>query len=218
MGGPRAMGSEPQSRHIQLSSSLKGVCRDRLCAVRIESRTNLLFSFEKMVLRDAVKSDEGAELFARGLFQFLHGAGESSKRFEDWCDAVGNLPRRQTRVLTWPVVTVFGFMAQPREHIFLKPNVTRRAAEAYGFDFAYQSRPDWPTYSDLLEFAATVKRDLKDMRPRDLIDIQSFIWVQGSRSTSLDFRCRSCVNRIAAGRPAPPPSPVISCPFRSHAA
>ena len=30
-------------------------------AVRIESRTNLLFSFEKMALRDAVKQEEGAE-------------------------------------------------------------------------------------------------------------------------------------------------------------
>src|SRR5688572_17761317 len=43
-------------------------------AIRIESRTNLLFSFEKMALRDAVKSSEGAEAFARGLFDFLHGA------------------------------------------------------------------------------------------------------------------------------------------------
>ena len=33
-------------------------------AVKIESRTNLLFSFEKMALRDAVKSSSGAELFA----------------------------------------------------------------------------------------------------------------------------------------------------------
>src|SRR5947199_3787559 len=31
-----------------------------LRAVRIESRTNLLFSFEKMALRDAVKDDGGA--------------------------------------------------------------------------------------------------------------------------------------------------------------
>ena len=31
-------------------------------AVRIESRTNLLFSFEKMALRDAVKSGAGARL------------------------------------------------------------------------------------------------------------------------------------------------------------
>ena len=39
-------------------------------AVRIESRTSLLFSFEKMALRDAVKSPEGARLFARGLYDF----------------------------------------------------------------------------------------------------------------------------------------------------
>ena len=36
------------------------------CAVTIESRTNLLFSFEKMALRDAVRSAEGARLFFRG--------------------------------------------------------------------------------------------------------------------------------------------------------
>jgi len=44
-------------------------------AVRIESRTNLLFSFEKMALRDAVKSPSGAKLFANGLYDFLHGRG-----------------------------------------------------------------------------------------------------------------------------------------------
>jgi hypothetical protein len=38
-------------------------------AVRIESRTNLLFSFEKMAIRDAVKSQEGARAFAEGLFR-----------------------------------------------------------------------------------------------------------------------------------------------------
>ena len=34
-------------------------------AVRIESRTNLLFSFEKMALRDAIRSTGGARAFAR---------------------------------------------------------------------------------------------------------------------------------------------------------
>lgn len=36
-------------------------------AVGIESRTNLLFSFEKMALRDPVRSDDGARLFATRL-------------------------------------------------------------------------------------------------------------------------------------------------------
>jgi hypothetical protein len=149
-------------------------------AVTIESRTNLLFSFEKMALRDAVKSAKGAKAFAEGLYEFLYGRGSDQSRFEEWCETVANLPRRQTRVLTWPLMTVFGFLAQPEQHFFLKPMVTRRAADEYGFDFEYRSRPNWETYSHLLDFARTVSDDLSDLRPRDMIDIQSFLWVQGS--------------------------------------
>lgn len=149
-------------------------------AVSIESRTNLLFSFEKMALRDAVKSSAGAQAFAEGLYEFLHGRAGDERRFEQWCEVVGGLPRRQTRVLTWPVVTVFGFIAQPDRHVFLKPNVTRIAAREYGVEFAYASRPNWGTYASLLDFSARVIRDQRDLGPRDMIDAQSFIWVQGS--------------------------------------
>jgi hypothetical protein len=149
-------------------------------AVRIESRTNLLFSFEKMALRDALKPEEGARSFAQGLDDFLYGAGSAEKKFERWCETIAALPRRQTRVLTWPLVTVFGFIALPETHIFLKPNVTRAAAREYGFDFQYKSRPSWETYSHFLEFAEIVRRDLQDLKPRDMMDIQSFMWVQGS--------------------------------------
>jgi hypothetical protein len=85
-------------------------------AVRIESRTNLLFSFEKMALRDAVKSEAGARLFARGLYDLLYSDDELEARFIYWCEVVAKLPRKQTRVLTWPVLTVFGFIAQPGAH------------------------------------------------------------------------------------------------------
>lgn len=149
-------------------------------AVRIESRTNLLYSFEKMALRDAVRSTNGARTFATGLYDFLHGRGSDEKKFKAWCEAIAALPRKQTRVLTWPLVTVWGFIAQPERHIFLKPNVTKIAARAYQFDFQYQSEPNWETYANLLQFADTVRRDIRDLRPRDMIDLQSFIWVQGS--------------------------------------
>jgi hypothetical protein len=36
------------------------------------------------------------------------------------------------------------------------------------------------TYANRLEFGDVVRHDLADLKPRDLIDIQSFIWVQGS--------------------------------------
>jgi hypothetical protein len=151
-------------------------------AVRIEqrSRYSMLFSFEKMALRDAVKSASGAHRFAEGLFAFLHGEGELQSRFDAWVEAISKLPRKQTRVLTWPLITVFGFIAQPDQHMFMKPNAMRAAARAYGFDLEYQSRPNWNTYSRLLELATRVRSEQRDLRPRDMIDIQSFLWMQGS--------------------------------------
>jgi hypothetical protein len=120
-------------------------------AVRVEqqSRYSMIFSFEKMALRDAVKSEEGACAFSEGLYEYLHGAGDVRRRFERWVEVVDGLPRKQTRVLTWPLVTVFSFVAQPEEHIFLKPNVTKIAAREYGFNFEYKSRPNWETYTSL---------------------------------------------------------------------
>jgi len=149
-------------------------------AVTIELRTNLLLSFEKMALRDALKPPAGAKAFAEGLYDFLYGRGSLEHRFDSWCSVVADLPRRQTRVLTWPLITVFGFLAQPETHFFLKPMVTRTAAREYGFDFRYHSRPNRDTYANLLEFAELVGDDLHDLKPRDMIDIQSFLWVQGS--------------------------------------
>lgn len=151
-----------------------------LRAVRIETRTNLLFSFEKMALRDAVKPARGARLFAEGLFDYLYGRAAMQKRFEAFTETLESLPRRQTRVLTWPLHTVFGMIARPDEHIFLKPRVTQIAAEEYGFDFQYKSRPNWTTYQSLLDFAEQVRKDTRDLKPRDMIDPQGFIWVMGS--------------------------------------
>lgn len=149
-------------------------------AVKFESRTNLLFSFEKMAIRDAVKPPEGARLFAEGLYAFLYGKGSEADRFTAWIGTLGRLPRRQTRVVTWPVATVWGFLAEPARHLFLKPTVTRRAAAAYGFPFEYRSRPDWETYSRALELAEAVARDNRDLKPKDRIDAQGFLWVMGS--------------------------------------
>jgi hypothetical protein len=112
-------------------------------AVRVEQRARhaMLFSFEKMALRDALREPSGARDFARGLYDFLHGRAGPEQRFERWVDAIAGLPRRQTRVLTWPLATVFGFIAQPDRHMFLKPNTIRAAARAYGCDLPFRPRP-----------------------------------------------------------------------------
>jgi hypothetical protein len=160
-----------QGRHGELAAA----------AVRIESSRALLFSFEKMALRDAViRSDEGGHAFAEGLYDWLHGPGGEADRFQRWTAVVRSLPRRQTRVATWPIVTVFGSIARPRVHLFVKPLTIRRAALAYGYDLHYQSTPDWAAYTSVLALGRQVREDLADLRPRDQIDVQSFLWVLGS--------------------------------------
>jgi hypothetical protein len=134
--------------------------------VALEARTNLLFSFEKMALRDAVRPPASARAFARGLYDFLHGPGDMGQRFTAWCEVIAGLPRRQARVLTWPVVTVFGFIAEPGTHIFLKPVVTKRAAEALEFPFEYRSQPGWETYSELLRRAGHSKEPARSPSAR----------------------------------------------------
>jgi hypothetical protein len=149
-------------------------------AVNIESKTNLLFSFEKMALRDAVKETQGAEIFSKGLYDLIYGKATLEERFKNFTLVLDKLPRKQTRVVTWPLQTVFGFIARPDEQIFLKPRVTQSAAEEYAFDFYYKSRPNWETYESLLKFANQIRNDAPGLKPRDYIDLQSFIWVLGS--------------------------------------
>jgi hypothetical protein len=173
----QAVLSEPHFRRLLKQRKFSEIAS---LATAVEARTNLLFSFEKMALRDAVRSPAGSQAFATALFELLHGNEPLDTRFSSWVAAVDELPRRQTRVLTWPVVTVFGFIAQPKTHFFFKPTVTREAMRRYGAELAYASRPSWPIYRDVLTFVRKVRADTSDMRPRDMIDMQSFLWVQGS--------------------------------------
>jgi hypothetical protein len=177
--------------HFQFQQELNKVDFERLLrakkyidiattAVRIESRTNLLFSFEKMALRDAVKETAGAKAFVLGLYDYVYGNTSLQDRFENFSSVIAKLPRKQTRVHTWPLQTVFGFIANPDEHIFLKPRVTQVAADKYAFPFEYKSKPSWETYKSLLDFAEQIRHDVSDLNPKDHIDLQSFIWVMGS--------------------------------------
>ena len=170
LGGEAFRAALAAKRHLEIAAM----------AVRIESGRSLLFSFEKMALRDAVREEDGARRFVEALFAFLYGEAPLEHRFDRWCEQIASLPRKQTRVLTWPLATVFPFIALPDRHIFLKPNTTKEAARRLQLPFTYTSRPNGRTYCDYLSLAATVRTQIRDMRPRDMIDIQSFLWVQGS--------------------------------------
>lgn len=151
-------------------------------ASQVEGRTNLLAVFEKAALHDAVKGSEAAKHFACGLYDLIHGADAFEPRFKRFVQVLDGLPQPKTQVAKWPIATIFPFLALPGEHLFLKPNVTQQAAKRRAFSLNYDPRPNWLTYSCLLKFGQILMEDLAELEPRDMIDIQSFIWVTGEGS------------------------------------
>jgi hypothetical protein len=60
------------------------------------------------------------------------------------------------------------------------PRVVTRSRAPLRVELQYASRPSWALYKGLLNFVARVRSDISDLRPRDMIDMQPFLWVQGS--------------------------------------
>jgi hypothetical protein len=144
------------------------------------SHLNMLALYEWMALREALVDRRGGPLLAEGLYHLLHDRGPMSGRIERFADVLDQAPQRQTGLTKWPVVTLFPFVADPRQHFILKPRLVKRVAERYGVDLRYRSRPNGETYEALLELVAWVRSALAPWRPRDLIDVQGFLWVTNS--------------------------------------
>jgi hypothetical protein len=63
--------------------------------------------------------------------------------------------------------------------MFLKPERTRMAAQALGFNLRYDASLNWSTYESLLRMGTVYLDLLKGRGARDFIDVQSFIFVGG---------------------------------------
>lgn len=146
-------------------------------ALQIEAQANLLDVFAKAALRNASKAEP--EAFARGLAELVAGEGEMPDRFEGFAAMLDSLPQPKTQTFKWPIQTIFPFLADPREHLFLKPKVTQLAADRFGFDLQYRPQPAWDVYARVLEFARQLSQDLAELKPADLIDVQAFIYLSG---------------------------------------
>jgi len=149
-------------------------------ALQVESKTTFLFSFEKMALRDALRTGDGAAKFAHGIFDLLYDKAPLKERFIQWVVTVSELPRKKSRVASWPVITLFPYLAQPDKYMIMKPTAMKFAAAELGYDLEYTSTPSWNTYQDLVRLADQVGDAIKDLKPENYHDLQTFLWVIGS--------------------------------------
>ncbi len=145
-------------------------------ALQIDGSTALISPFEKAAFRDGLKDPQAALTFFGALSALIDSPAPSAGSFETLARAVEALPATKGRVFTWPIVTVFPFLASPGQYLFLKPESTRNEAARLQHDLKYESAPNWVTYASALSMAERLKAELAELGCRDMIDVQSFIY------------------------------------------
>jgi hypothetical protein len=148
------------------------ICQHALETVTAMNKEKEFISrFEVSSLNSGLKPEANKKLFGESLYSLLYGEGTLESRFKSWCDCLSEI-----NAAKWPIATFFGFIAFPKEQMFLKPDVTKKVANACDFELSYTIEPNWLTYKKLLDFSNFLFKQLAELSPKDMIDIQSFIW------------------------------------------
>jgi hypothetical protein len=135
---------------------------------------NVLHMTEVAAFRDALHDERAARALFVALADLLDAEEISEAVVAPYFEAVCSLPAERGPVAKWTVATIIPFLAEPDRHMFLKPEVTKKAADSLGFELNYRTEPNWLTYKSLLRMADIYRQKLAYLKPRDLIDVQSF--------------------------------------------
>lgn len=135
--------------------------------------TNLLYPVEKTRLQDLLRGPD-ADKFVQAAAQFTFNESKQA------LTAMEHLLKPHENA-KWTVVTYLPYLWRPDRHMFLKPEVTKDFATRVGHPFAsqYAAQLNIDVYQSLLDLVAKTDDALKPLKPRDRIDIQSFIWIVG---------------------------------------
>lgn len=140
-------------------------------ALKLINATNLVYPGEKISLRDGLKSEAAQSLFSLALHGLLHGDDSFESRFSRFAKVLDGIGAGK-----WTTATYFPFFLHPDQYMFVKPTITRFAAELCGFELNYTPQLNWRTYHSVLGFSRYLFDALAELEPRDMIDVQSFMW------------------------------------------
>lgn len=148
-------------------------------AKKVEAGVNLLHpQFERAPLWASIGDPQTAEKFSRSLYDFIYGEDELEARFDRFAAMLDQLPQSKAS-LKWPAITLFPFVAHPSQFLFMRPEVTKKAARRLGFSLNYNTSLNWSSYSSLMNLGNLLLKELTPLGARDMIDVQSFIVVTG---------------------------------------
>ena len=147
----------------------------RICADALSTINNLVFKNERISLGEALKRPEIQAPFATALHNMLYA--DFRKGFVELSNVL-----RPHNAAKWTILTYWMFFRYPDDHIFIKPTIYRNCTQALGVRSLYESEPNLLTYDAALHFARHLKANLTELRPRDHIDVQSFMFIVGDEA------------------------------------
>jgi len=90
------------------------------------------------------------------------------------------------RRCSWPMVTLFPALLLPDRDAVLRPEAVKTYARSVRSAFAgiYESEPNVAVYEAFLTLLDETAKEIATLRPRDYIDLASFVWVVTSYSAN----------------------------------
>ena len=135
------------------------------------SDNNLPATFEKMAFANAVKDHSRPKAFAEAFCAWVLPEQPSQEAFDAFAQELDHMGCAK-----WPLLTAYRFLLHPEVDVLIKPTNLANAAEVARFEINYRPELNWLTYSTVTEFYGYVKQQIADLQPRDIIDVQNFIW------------------------------------------
>ena len=140
-------------------------------ALKVVNATNLIFPNEKMALKDGLVEPVAQEVFAKALFSLLYSEESLELRFMAFAKALEDIDAAK-----WTTATYYLFIVHPCKYMFVKPTITQHSSELCGFEVNYKPQLNWLTYKSVLDFSEYLFSAISELKPRDMIDVQSFMW------------------------------------------
>jgi hypothetical protein len=141
-------------------------------ALKIANATNLIFPNERMSLKDGLQTPESQQQFSKVLYSLLYDSEEElENRFVAFSKMLENIDAAK-----WTTATYFLFIIHPDKYMFVKPTITQYSSELCGYEVNYKPQLNWLTYKSVLSFSKYIKSEISELKPRDMIDVQSFMW------------------------------------------
>ena len=142
---------------------------------KVGRKTNLLFQTAPLegdlnILHVEIR-DKPA--FCRQVFDLLHGQSPSPERLAHYAAYVESqgYPNR------WTFPTYLLFLCHPESEMLVKPRITAWLFQYLGMAQKLSAHPTAESYQTILDIVEALKTALAEYHPRDMVDIQSLIWI-----------------------------------------